>query len=274
MQPQRSLVSTVLILATATGSTVGGAQLSLSPVSPRGQSVTPVFEGWYRNTDGTYSLSFGYFNRNAQEVIDLPIGPDNSITPGAPNQGQPTQFQPRRHWGVFAVVVPADFAQKRVTWTLRLRGQEFAIAGSLNQDWQIDALEGEASANDTPPVVTLDPGGPSAQGPLGSVAGPLRARVGAPLALTFLVRDDGKSLSGSGVPVELTWFKHQGPGSVTFSPGTARLTPTGGKATTTATFSQAGDYLVRVRANDSPVMSAGHSQCCWTNAFVRVTVEP
>ena len=72
--------------------------------------------------------------------------------------------------------------------------------------------------------------------------------------------------------MSLAWFKHQGPGDVTFSPPTSRLTPTGGKASTTATFNKPGDYIVRVRANDSAVAGAGHAQCCWTNGFVKVTV--
>src|SRR4051812_26706233 len=85
------------------------AQESLTPIRAAGQSVTPAFEGWYKNPDGTYSISFGYFNRNSKETLEIPIGPDNSILPGGGNQGQPTHFEPRRHWGVFAVIVPANF---------------------------------------------------------------------------------------------------------------------------------------------------------------------
>lgn len=258
----------------------GQAQLSLSPTSPRGQSVTPAFEGWYRNADGTYSLSFGYYNRNAVERVDVPIGDSNYVTPGAPNQGQPTHFAPRRHWGVFAVVVPADFGTKKVVWTLKDRGQTFAIPGSLNPDWQIDALEGEASYDNTPPSLSFAAGGPEGRGPLGVTVGPLTTTVGKPLALTVMVKDDAKTgapvagTTRTGTPVDLTWFKHQGPGDVTFSAPTNRLTPTGGTGTTMATFGRAGDYVVRVRANDSAVASAGHSQCCWTNSFIKVTVTP
>src|SRR3954471_12342185 len=97
----------VLALAIAAPARTIGAQ-PLAPVRPSGQTVTPVYEGWYRNPDGTYSLSFGYFNRNSSETLEIPTGPDNSVGPGAPNQGQPTHFDPRRHWGVFAIVVPAN----------------------------------------------------------------------------------------------------------------------------------------------------------------------
>ena len=267
----------LLFVATVVTPATGAAQLPLSPVSPRGQTVTPAFEGWYRNHDGTYSLSFGYFNRNSAELVDVPVGDDNFISPGAQNQGQPTHFHPRRHWGVFAVTVPADFGEKKVVWTLKLRGQTFAISGSLNKDWQIDAIEGEASADNTPPSLSFEAGGPEGQGPLGVTVGPLSVAVGKPLVLTVTVHDDAKAepVAGRvGSPVDLTWFTHQGAGTVSITPSTARLTPSGGKATATATFSQPGEYILRVRANDSPVASAGHSQCCWTNGFVRVTVIP
>src|SRR3954464_6356975 len=86
-----------------------GAQMPLTPTRQSGQSVTPAFEGWYKNADGSYSISFGYYNRNSEEAVEIPIGPDNFISPGDRNQGQPTHFEPKRHWGVFAVKVPADF---------------------------------------------------------------------------------------------------------------------------------------------------------------------
>lgn len=246
------------------------AQGSLAPPSPSGQSVTPVFEGWYRNRDGSYSLSFGYYNRNTVEQMEVPVGGDNFVAPGAANQGQPSSFAPRRHWGVFAVVVPPDFGTKQVVWTVTDRGQTFAIAGSLKPDWEIDAIEGEASADNTPPALRFTPAGAEGRGPRGVTAAPLRTRVGIPLALSVTATDDAKTKA----PVDLTWFKHQGPGDVTFAPSTNRLTPTGGAAGTTATFTRAGEYLIRVRANDLSVMTAGHAQCCWTNGFIPVTVIP
>ncbi len=60
---------------------------------------------------------------------------------------------------------------------------------------------------------------------------------------------------------------------MTFSEPTAQVDNAGGTATTIATFSEPGEYVVRVRANDaSGVSGAGHAQCCWTNGFVKVTV--
>jgi hypothetical protein len=253
---------------------------SLAPVRPSGQTVTPVYEGWYRNADGTYSLSFGYYNRNSREALEIPIGADNSVSPGNANQGQPTHFDARRHWGVFAIVVPANFGDKtKVTWTLRNRGETFAISGSLDPLWEIDALVGEAGSNNTPPVLKVGEG-PEARGPGGSGWPGPAATVGAPITLSIMASDDGRAVpaatgSSRDTPVTLTWFKHQGPGDVTFEPATARVPNAGGSATTTAKFSMPGEYIIRVRANDaSGVAGAGHAQCCWTNGFIKVTVKP
>jgi hypothetical protein len=253
--------------------------MPLAPIKESGQTVTPVFEGWYRNPDGSFSFSFGYFNRNAREVLEIPIGPENSIQPGEANQGQPTQFQPRRHWGVFAVTVPADYGDQKVTWTLVVRGQTFAIPGSLKRGWEIDALRGEAGSANTPPVLRFDPAGPAGQGPAGVTSGPRHAVAGQPLTLTVWATDDGKAWRNiasdgrAGAPVTLTWFKHQGPGTVSFSEPSPRATGPDGQATTSATFSAPGEYVLRVRANDdSGVTDAGHAQCCWTNGFVKVSV--
>jgi hypothetical protein len=249
------------------------AQTPLAPAAPTGQTATPAFEGWYKNADGSYSLSFGYYNRNTTEVLSIPIGPDNFISPGDANQGQPTFFFPRRHWGVFAVKVPADFGDKKILWTVKVRGQTFSIPGDLREEWQIDALEGEAGSNNTPPSLSFGDGALPGRGPAG-VTVERTASVGKPMTITVVAKDDGASLVRGGYPVTLAWFTHQGPAQVTFGTPTAKLTPTGGAATTTATFAKPGDYVLRVRANDSDVAAAGHSQCCWSNAFVKVRVTP
>jgi len=274
--------STVLVVAASAGNTATAAgQLPLAPMRAAGQTVTPAFEGWYRNDDASFSLSFGYFNRNSGEVLDIAVGPDNFFEPGPRDRGQATHFEPRRHWGVFAVRVPADFGDRRVVWTLVVRGDTFRIPGSLRPEWQIDALEGEAGSGNTPPVVRFEQAGPEGRGPAGITAGPLRAVAGQPLRITVWAADDGRTSSSiagggrAGVPVTLTWFKHQGQGEVTFEPASARVPVEGGSATTAVTFHAPGEYVLRVRANDaSGVAGAGHAQCCWTNGFVRVSVGP
>ena len=275
-------VGALALVAVATART-SSAQLTSAPLAPareRGQSVTPAYEGWYKNPDGTVSLSFGYYNRNLKETLDIPVGPNNFIQPGPADRGQPTFFAPRRHWGVFAVTVPADFTGK-VVWTLIIRGDTIAIPGHLRPNWEIDALHGEAGSGNTPPTLAFSADGPKGAGPLGLTSGPLTTAVGAPLSLTVWASDDGRAessivgLGKEGVPVKLTWFKHQGPGNVVFGTETPAVDKAKGTATTTAIFSAPGSYLLRVRANDaSGVISAGHAQCCWSNGFVKVTVTP
>lgn len=280
MRRPRVVVGVGLVVLLAGATPPLRAQLPFTAVKSSGQTVTPAFEGWYRNPDGTFSISFGYFNRNADEVVQIPIGPDNFIEPGDANQGQPAEFQPRRNWGVFAIKVPADFGEKKITWTLKFRGVTYAIPGNLHPNWQIDALEGEAGSGNTPPVLKFAENGPEGAGPLGVASGPIVASAGKPVTLTVWGKDDGRA-SGSvatagrgGTPISLAWFKHQGPGLVTFAPPTGRIGNTGGQMTTTATFSEAGDYIVRVRANDaSGLANAGHAQCCWSNGFLKVTVR-
>ena len=271
-----------LVLITGAAAPVAAQSTPLSPIRESGQSVTPVYEGWYKNRDGTYSLSFGYFNRNAKEVVEVPIGTNNFIAPGPADQGQPAAFAPRRHWGVFTVKVPKALAQgEKVTWTLVVRGDTMRIPGHMRPQWQIDALEGEAGSGNTPPEIRFTDGGPAGAGPGGIVGGPVTAHVGKPADLKAWVTDDGNARNSvasggrQGVPVTLMWFKHTGPGAVSFASVTPRAQGANGLAATTATFSAPGDYMLRLRANDaSGVVSGGHSQCCWSNGFLKVSVLP
>ncbi len=272
-------LNAVALVVLSTAWVPAAAQVPLGITSARGLEVTPVFEGWYENPDGTFTLSFGYFNRNWEEVVNIPIGKDNFIEPAEFNGGQPTQFNARRHWGVFGVRVPADFDRGKVVWTVNFRGETNSIPGSLKTDWRIDALIGEVTFGNKPPVLAFSESGPEGAGP-GGLMGPTRTgRAGAPVTLAVWAKDDGlrsgsvRRPGSSDTPVTLTWFKHIGPGEVTFSEESAEVPAAGGMMATEATFSEPGEYTLRVRANDaSGVRGAGHAQCCWTNGFVKVTV--
>ncbi len=243
-----------------------------------GQSVSASYEGWYTNPDGTFSLAFGYFNRNYDEHLDIPVGPDNRFEPGPSDLGQPTHFHPRRQTGVFAVVVPADFGDQRLTWTLTAHGVTIAIPGHLRPEWEITALE-EVTSGNTPPVLRF--GGPDAtpgQGPLG-VGSELTATVSAPTPITVWATDDGVRKSRAATrPARfgVVWSKYRGAGTVTFDDTAPPIDETG-KAVTTATFDELGEYVLRVLAWDdsggqSAIMAGGFF-CCWTNGFVTVQVQ-
>jgi hypothetical protein len=61
---------------------------------------------------------------------------------------------------------------------------------------------------------------------------------------------------------------------VKFDKATPDIDGESGKATASATFSEAGDYIVRVVANDSSGDGGRGFQCCWTNGLIKVTVKP
>jgi len=104
----------------------------------KGQPLAPSYEGWMPNEDGSYTLYFGYINTNWMEEFDIPVGPDNDIEPGGPDQGQPTHFYPRRNPFLFTIRVPKDFGTKELIWTLKANGKTEKAFASLKTDYQID----------------------------------------------------------------------------------------------------------------------------------------
>ena len=270
----------VLVAVLSLPGATGAQSLKVDAPIPHavGQSVTPSFEGWYANPDGTYSLVFGYFNRNYEEYLDIPVGPDNRFEPGPADRGQPTHFLLRRQTGIFAVVVPADFGEQKLTWTLTSHGETIAIPGHLKSEWEITALE-ETTSGNTPPVLRF--GGPAAepgQGPLG-VRSALTAAVSTPIAVTVWATDDGVRKARSAARPGLfgvVWSTYRGAGTVTFG-NTAPAIDETGKAVTTATFGAPGEYVLRALAWDDSggqgAIMAGGFFCCWTNGYVMVRVQ-
>lgn len=179
----------VVALGLALGASAAAAQgLTFN----KGQSVSPAYEGWSRNDDGSYNLIFGYMNRNWEEEPDVPVGPDNYFSPGPQDRGQPTHFLPRRNRFVFEVQVPADFGDSELTWTLRVNGEEQTAYGSLRDDYFIDNVvimsetgtlgagtSDPALRAHTPPEVDLE------------TATEIEAVVGRPVRLVARVTDDG-----------------------------------------------------------------------------------
>jgi len=267
---------------------VGGFTQSVSLEAPRdeGASITGAFEGWFRNPDGTFNLLVGYYNRNRKQELNIPVGPNNRIEPGGPDRGQPTHFMVGRNWGMFAIKVPADFGQNKLTWTISANGQTTVIPLSLKTDWEISPLR-EAAVGNTPPTISFEEKGASVQGPQGMMV-ERSAKSGMPLSITVWVTDDDKFTTGNGLrpkvmppPVSLKWTRFRGPAAVAFAPErpmVEKIERAGvafaGKATTTATFTQPGEYVLHVVANDYSGEGGGGFQCCWTNAQVKVSVKP
>jgi len=164
-----------------------GAQLSYT----KGQNVSPGYEGWEQNEDGSFNLLFGYMNRNWLEEVDAPIGPGNMLSPGPADQGQPTHFLPRRNRFIFKVRVPADWGDKEMVWTLTTHGRtEYAYA-SLRTDYKVDNMvisseTGALGAGSSSPESRMN------VPPVVRIVGDreLTARVGQPLTLVAEVTDD------------------------------------------------------------------------------------
>ena len=269
-------------------------RLPSSPPQQFGASVTPAFEGWWDNPDGTHSFLIGYFSRNTEAQVDVPIGPNNKFEPGNPDMGQPTHFLPRRHFGMFVVNVPKDFPKtQKITWTLTVAGNTVSIPFHMHTDYRISAFKSTEEAPgkrfNEPPTLRFAEAGPAFTGPVGT---PLKAvdrtaTVGTPMPLDVWAEDDGVYTTGTNAPLRadrppVTWAvtKYRGPGTVKVGEGLKLNTTKGGKAmepyagkgSTTIAFGEPGDYMLHVQLNDFSGQGGGGSGCCWTTAIVKVQV--
>jgi len=233
----------------------------------RGQDVSPTYDGWEKNADGTYSLYFGYFNRNADEEIDVPIGPNNMFD-GMADRGQPTHFYPNRKWWVFKIDVPANWPKdQRVVWTLTTRGRANQAKGWLQPEWEVDkdliaknaardpslmtngTNEADLDHENRPPAMTGSP----AQ----------TVNLADTLTLKATATDDGHPAP---IPdpagrlqqgVRLRWIVYRGTGKVRFEPDIMGQRVFGKPATleTKVRFSAPGPYRLRAIASDGQTFS-------------------
>jgi len=240
-----------------------------------GQNLQPVYEGWSRNPDGSYFMWFGYLNRNFEERLNIPTGPNNGFGPGNEDLGQPEYFQPRRREFAFKVKLPADWPKdKDLVWTVTAYGSTLKAYGSLWPVWEIDentisanrmrrtAIDFDEPGNEPPSFLAV----PSDQ----------TITAGAPITLTLRVIDDGNPKPrvnrGGGVagitnrestpaapPAEgecpaggpclkITWVQWRGPGTAKFSALTSLVKD--GQAATIVTFDNPGVYVIRGYAED------------------------
>src|SRR5262245_43515779 len=184
-----AIIALHIVILLAGWALVSGRQLPLEPSRDSGHSVTGAYEGWFGNPDGSYSLLFGYFNRNKKQELDIPVGLNNRIEPGEPDYGQPTHFLIGRQWGVFTVTVPKDFGTKKLTWTLTANGKTTVIPASLDSLWEVAPFT-EAGGN-TPPFISFEEGVLGVNGPRGHSVS-LMTTFPNPITLTTWVSDDGK----------------------------------------------------------------------------------
>jgi hypothetical protein len=261
----------------SSGAAAQETRFPLASGTPTGNGVAPYFDGWYRNPDGSATLSFGFLNRNSKGAVDIPLGPDNIIEPAQFHGMQPTHFPVvsypafggKRERGAFAIRVPAGF-KGDVVWKLSINGATYSVPGrTASTAYELSYTP--QAAGSLMPTVRFAADGPVSQGREGVTTGPLNAVVGQPLDIRIWMADRGERKP---IPTNMTWFKHQGVGAVTFSPASGKTAPGGGEATTQATFSAPGDYILRVRVDNFGITdSAPGQQCCWTNGYVKVRVS-
>lgn len=196
-------------------------EFPLAPPNAVGNFVAPYFDGFYENPDGTFTLSFGFMNRNDEDLIEIPIGPNNFIEPAEFNGMQPTSFPvvsytgfggPRER-GAFGVVVPADF-QGDVWWTLTTDGYTTRVPGRMRSPGPVikgayELSTGPMAAGSLRPVIRFSEDGPDIWGILGGEhPEEFTTTVGEPIEVEFWALDRGERELDE---VNVTLWKHQGP---------------------------------------------------------------
>ena len=178
-----------IALAVGAEAQVSRPPLVLEPLGTRGEAIFPAFEGWGPDKSGeNMLLLLGYYNRNKNQEIVIPVGPDNRIEPEGPDYGQPTHFYNGRQHGVFAIKVPKDFGNKRLTWSITANGQTSTISFWLNPAYWVNFYKHAANSNE-PPVISLTRGGATLTGPPLGITQTISATVGQRVPLSVFASD-------------------------------------------------------------------------------------
>ena len=235
-----------------------------------GQDVVPVYEGWLRNSDGSFTFVFGYFNRNWKEELVIPAGLDNKLEPGPADRGQPTYFLPRRQSWIFRVPVPADWGNKELVWTLTAHGRSEKAYATLTPEEELSERiimtrgnlnPGEDDPN-KPPVITIDSVPSAAAGRSVSLTAQVvddglpKPRIAAPAhPEAFPTAQSNRDPASGSRGLTVTWFEYRGPAPVIFEP-VGPIPVVEGRASTTASFAEAGTYILRAIANDGALSTS------------------
>lgn len=263
-----------------------------------GEAVAPMFNGWVKNEDGSTTMVFGFANQNREAIVDVPLGPNNKLEPEQFQGAQPTHFPVYNRGGfvgiqergAFAVTVPADMAGTEVIWTLASGGKTYSIPGrATSPAYELSAAA--AAAGSLRPAIRFSEDGAESTDSVGIYAEPKLTSVGEEVTLSALIQDRGERYGYEGVDAYYApgsaWLLHQGPALPEFEtpevPGKERasedpnssMTNAWYEVSTQVTFSEPGEYVIRLRAdNFLATDSKFDNVCCWSNAYFPVTVNP
>jgi len=248
---------------------------SAEVIRPQGQAVIPLYDGWFPNEDGSKTICFGYFNMNTEETFDIPIGPDNYLETDYPgldlsNANVPTHFDVlppayRHIFCAFTVVVPEGFnTNHRVTWHISSNRYELSTPGKVIPPYVLDEPASDGRG-DLAPLVKLTSNDNGIRGRSGIHSNEtINARVGEPVSMQVWIEHPDEE-------IWVGWSHHSGPGKVEFDNKEYEILSRDGVANVAATFSEPGEYVVRMQTIDT--IAAFEFYCCHTNAYFHINVS-
>jgi hypothetical protein len=257
--PRTLFLWAAVLLVIGSSARDGAAQAS--------QPVYIQYDGFVKNKDGTYTVSFGYFNQN-HVAVKVEPGEENTFIPGPVDRNQPVTFLKGRHRFACSMVVPADFDGK-LQWAIRFAGKtSTTTAKALDPLYELELASAKRATNgldsttaprgvcvNRPPAIQVINPLADINAGADTIAGTsFAARLDQDLSLNGSVEDDGLP---RGSRTTIAWKKINGPGTVTFSDA--------GLPATRARFGEAGVYELELSATDTER----------TNSVkIRVTVSP
>lgn len=250
------------------GSTILTPVGSFEPAAAQpSQQIYLQYDGYVKNKDGAYILSFGYFNLN-QVALSIQPGEDNTFVPGPADRNQPILFEKGRHRFACSMVVPPDF-DGNLQWTVRLAGKtSTTTAKTLDPLYELELNSARRATggldlanaprgicvNRAPAVQVINPLADINAGADTLAATSFATRLDQELSLGGAVEDDGLPRGGK---LTVSWKKSSGPGEAAFSDTSQPITR--------VRFSAVGVYELELSATDTEHTSS---------VKINVTVNP